>query len=239
MPRAKAPDGTDAAGDPNKLARKKAGTYRTADERFEVRQAALGWFLIDSTATDELGQELVRGPFPTLGAVRDALPEARRTTLKPLPRRDASAGKTATGKAAGGKAAGDKVAAKPKAAPLAASWLDKLPRAEATAARRLIRALELEGVHDAEQLVQAARKDREPAVARRVLEGRLELIVNDLPADERETARHVIQRVMELLTSTGTTVFEPLPGWSLVELATEPEPPNRRIVLRGAPKRPR
>jgi hypothetical protein len=234
MPRAKEPAETDATGDPNKLARKKAGTYQTSDERFEVRQAALGWFLIDSTATDELGQELVRGPFATLSAIREALPDARRTTLKPLPRRDVSAGKTAAGMAAVGKAA-----TKPKATPRSPSWLEKLPRAEAAAARRLVRALELEGVHDAEQLVQGARKDREPVVARRVLEGRLEMIVSDLPADERETARHVIQRVVELLTSTGTTLFEPLPGWALVEVGAEPEPPNRRIVLRGPAKRSR
>jgi hypothetical protein len=222
MPKSATPAATNAASDPNKLARKTAGTYRTADERFEVRQAALGWFLIDSTATDELGQELVRGPFPTLNAVRDALPDARRTTLKPLPRRTtAAAGAAAT---------------KPKPAPRSASWIDRLPAAEATAARRLIRALELEGVGDAEELVRDARKDREPIVARRVLDRRLEAIINDLPADDRDTARHVMQRVLELLTATGTTLFEPLPGWALVEMGAEPGPPNRRIMRRGPAK---
>jgi hypothetical protein len=224
MPRAKAPAGTDASADQNKLARKKAGTYETADERFEVRQASLGWFLIDSTATDELGQELTRGPFATLSAVRDALPDARRTTLKPLPRRAAPA---------------TKAAAKPRKAPPPASWLDRLPTADAAAARRLIRALELEGVSDAEGLVRDARKDRGPVVAQRVLERRLEAIVNDLPEDQRETARQVTQRVLELLTSTGTTLFDPLPGWALVEIGPQPEPPNRRIVLHAAAKRPR
>ncbi|HET7582800.1 MAG TPA: hypothetical protein VFL75_08620, partial [Candidatus Limnocylindria bacterium] len=76
----------DAGDDPNKLVRARAGSYRTADDRFEVRQADLGWFLIDSSVTDELGQELTRGPFPTLKAVGEQLPEARRTTIKPLPR---------------------------------------------------------------------------------------------------------------------------------------------------------
>ncbi len=215
---------TDAAGDPNKLARKKAGTYQTTDERFEVRQAALGWFLIDSTATDELGQELVRGPFPTLNAVSKALPDARRTTLKPLPRP---------------KAVASQSKAKPKPTPAPTTWIDRLPKAEATAARRLIHALELEGVRDAEKLVHDARKDREPTVARRVLEGRLETIIDDLPEDERDIARHVMQRVLELLTKTGTTLFEPLPGWALVEMGAEPGPPNRRIVLRSPSKRPR
>jgi hypothetical protein len=224
MPRAKAPDGTDAAGDPNKFARKKAGTYQTTDERFEVRQAALGWFLIDSTATDELGQELVRGPFPTLAAVREALPDARRTTLKPLPRP---------------KAVASRSKAKPKPAPVPTTWIDRLPKAEATAARRLIHALELEGLNDADALVRDARKDREPVVARRVIEGRLDAIIDDLPEDERDIAHHVMQRVLELLTKTGLTLFEPLPGWALVEMGAEPGPPNRRIVLRSPSKRPR
>jgi hypothetical protein len=226
MPRAKKPAKADAASDPNKLARKKAGTYQTADERFEVRQAALGWFLIDSTSTDELGQELVRGPFPTLTAVRQAIPDARRTTLKPLPRLRGTAANAAT---------------KPKAkpAPRPESWLDRLPDAEAAAARRMIRALELEGVSEADQLVRDARKAREPRVAQRVLERRLDAIINDLSEDEREPARHVMQRVLELLTSTGTTLFDPLPGWALVEIGPEPEPPNRRIALRGPAKRPR
>jgi hypothetical protein len=226
MPRVKAPAGTDAVGDPNKLARKQAGTYQTTDERFEVRQAALGWFLIDSTATDELGQELVRGPFPTLNAVREALPDARRTTLKPLPRPK-------------GGASQSKAKPKPAPAPAPATWIDRLSEAEATAARSLIHALELEGLPHAQQLVKDARKDREPRVARRVLEARLKTIIDDLPDDERDIARHVMQRVLELLTQTGTNLFEPLPGWALVELGGEPGPPNRRIVLRGPPKRSR
>ena len=50
------------------------------------------------------------------------------------------------------------------------TWLDKMSDAEATAARRLIRALSLEGIEDADSLVQAGGRTREPIVARRVLE---------------------------------------------------------------------
>jgi len=215
MPRAK--PGPDAA-DPNKLLRAKAGTYRTADERFEVRQAALGWFLIDSATTDELGQELTRGPFATLKAVTDELPEARRTTIKPLPRPRASA----TAKPA--------ATPKRKAAPPAKTWLDRLPDAEATAARRLIRSLSLEGIEDADALAQAARKTKEPIVARRVLEGRMERLLQDLPQAERESARKLLTRVAELIGVNGTTLFDPLPGWALVEIPPGEEPPERRIV---------
>lgn len=71
---------------PNKLVRQSPGTYRSGDERFEVRQAGTGWFLVDTGQANELGQELVTGPFATLAAVREAIPEARRTTVKALPR---------------------------------------------------------------------------------------------------------------------------------------------------------
>jgi len=75
-----------APPEPNKLVRKAAGTYRSGDDRFEVRQSGIGWFLVDSTQADELGQELVQGPYPTLDAVRQALPEARRGTVRALPK---------------------------------------------------------------------------------------------------------------------------------------------------------
>jgi GNAT superfamily N-acetyltransferase len=78
MPRA-------ASTDPNRLVRQAAGAYRSADDRFEVRQAGTGWFVVDTQQRNELGQELVRGPVATLAAVRELLPEARRTTLTPLP----------------------------------------------------------------------------------------------------------------------------------------------------------
>lgn len=83
MPRTKK---EPAPPDPNKLVRRSAGTYRSGDDRFEVRQSGIGWFVVDSTQTDELGQELVQGPYPTLAAARDALPEARRTTVRALPK---------------------------------------------------------------------------------------------------------------------------------------------------------
>jgi hypothetical protein len=73
--------------DPNALTRQQAGAYRTADERFEVRTSGVGWMLLDTVESDELGQPLTRGPYPNLDAVREALPEARRATIKPVKRR--------------------------------------------------------------------------------------------------------------------------------------------------------
>ena len=228
MPRAKKQGSAtaDAPVDPNKLVRKRAGVYRTADDRFEVRQAALGWFLIDSAITDQLGQELTRGPFPTLTAVGDELPEARRTTIKPLPRP----------KAATGKAKSPSTAKQPPAPPKP-TWIDRLPKGEAAEVRRLIRALELEEVSDAEPLVQRARRSGDPLIATRLLERRLEAMVEDLPAGERTNATQLVRRVADLLSGDGTKLFDPLPGWALVEVEAGGKPPPRRFVVRPPAKR--
>ncbi len=77
MPK-RATDKARKKDDPNRLQRVEGGRYRSADDRFAVRQSGVGWLLVDSARTDELGQPVVHGPFPTLDAVREAIPEARR-----------------------------------------------------------------------------------------------------------------------------------------------------------------
>jgi hypothetical protein len=50
----------------DRVVRESAGTYRTEDGRFELRQGGVGWYLVDLERTNELGQELLHGPFGTL-----------------------------------------------------------------------------------------------------------------------------------------------------------------------------
>src|SRR5687767_12255681 len=121
-----------AEPDPDRLVRQQAGTYRTEDERFEVQQTDNGWFLVDSSQANELGQPLMLGPFATLTLVRGAIPEAR--TAKAAPK----AKVPPKGKAAA------KAERAPERAPR--SWIDDLPSAEATRVRTLIRRLEGEGI---------------------------------------------------------------------------------------------
>jgi hypothetical protein len=60
--------------DPDKLARESAGSYRTGDERFLVRQDHGGkWYVTDTEQTNELGLELVLGPFATIAEAKAAL----------------------------------------------------------------------------------------------------------------------------------------------------------------------
>lgn len=223
MPKASTPAD---AGDPDKLQRQAAGTYRTADARFEVRGGSTsGWFLVDSEQTNDFGQELIQGPFATLADVRGAIPSARSTKITPI-----------RPPAAPSRRPKKRVAPKPPPPP---SWIEQLPPAEATAVGRLIRALAAEGVTDAEALVRRDRDGIGPAIATRIIERRLEAIIDELPERGRAGARELIRRATEVLTAEGTARPKGVPGWSLVEIGPEPEPDNRRITIRELPGRGR
>ena len=218
MPKAKRPAD---AGDPDPLQRQAAGTYRTADGRFEVRgSSTAGWFLVDAEQANDFGQELIQGPFATLADVRAAIPSARSTKVTPIrppaaPRRRPKKAET------------------PPPAPK--SWIDRLPPHEATAVRHQIRALEREGVADAEALVRRDRDGIGPAIATRLVERRLEAIIDDLPERGRAGARELIRRAAEILTAEGTAMPKGVPGWSLIEIGPEPEPENRCSTNRELP----
>ena len=217
-----------ATVDPDKLVRQAAGTYRTADDRFEVRDAGTGWFLVDSEQTNDFGQALIQGPFATLAAVRSAIPPARSAKVTPI-RPPAATKRRGTGAPAPGK--GTKRAAEPPPPP-PPTWIDKLPRADGAAVRRLIASLERDGIRDAEALVRRDREGIGPALAVRLIERGLAEIVDELPERGRPGARELVRRAVELLTAGGTPTGADRPGWALVEVGPEPEPPNRRITIR-------
>lgn len=219
MPKAKGPAGPV---DPDTLQREAAGTYRTADGRFEVRGGSTaGWFLVDGEQTNDFGQELIQGPFATLADVRAAIPSARSAKITPI--RPPLAPSRRPKKAA---------APKPPPPP---RWIEQLPAAEASAVRRLIRVLEGEGVTDAEALIRRDRDGIGAAIATRVIERRLAAIVDELPERDRAGARELIRRATEVITAEGTAVPKGVPGWSLVEIGPQPEPENRRITIRELP----
>lgn len=230
MAKSKAKD--PAASDPDKLVRQAAGSYRTADDRFEVREAGIGWYLVDTTQQNELGQELMHGPYATLKEVRTALPGARSSKVTPIRPPKAARASGSTGERARGGSS-RAAAAKPEGAPQPApSWIDKLPDAEATEVRRLIRALERADVPDAERLVRRDREGLGPAVVEELLSRELASLLESLPEAERGDARKLVDRVVELLTVDGTRRRGDLPGWALVEIGRDGEPPNRRITIR-------
>lgn len=74
MPRTSKPA---APPDPDKLKRETAGRYVSGDGRFTVEGGSNGWTVQDAEQTDDFGLPLVRGPYPTLDAVREAIGAAR------------------------------------------------------------------------------------------------------------------------------------------------------------------
>lgn len=214
--------GSDATADPDKLVRQQAGTYRTTDDRFEVREADTGWFLVDTTQANEFGQELMLGPFGTLKAVREAIPEARV--------KKAAAARPATKSAAKSSPRSKKTKSEPAPSP-PPTWIERLSKAEAAEVRKLIGALEREGITDSEALVRRDREGLFPVVAARLIEARLEAIVEEASPKERDRARQLVRRAAAVLSTGRTGGAGPLPGWTLVEIGPDREPRNRRIAI--------
>jgi hypothetical protein len=234
MPKAKRPAKAEG-GDPDRLVRQAAGTYRTGDDRFEVRNGGTGWFLVDTAQTNDFGQELILGPYATLASVKEAIPPARSAKVTPIRRPTAKAGGKGGSDGKGGARA--TATKREKAAPpKPTSWIDRLPKADADAVRDRIAALEAAGTKGAESLVRRDREGIAPEVAATLIQARLEEIVAELPERGRAGARELLRRAAEVLTADGTTRRRGLPGWTLVELDTEGEPANRRIIIRELPE---
>ena len=76
-------------GDQEALKRLGGGRWRTRDERFTIEPQSGTWVIVDAEQTDDLGLPLVRGPFPSLTAAKEAIAAARATApaSSPLPDR--------------------------------------------------------------------------------------------------------------------------------------------------------
>jgi hypothetical protein len=211
---------------PDDLVRAAAGAYRSGDGRFEVQRADQGWFIVDTEQANEFGQQLIHGPFATLGDVSAAIPGSR--DIKPLLR---SAPRPPAGKSAkAGKAASKAPPKKPAPPP---SWIDRLSKSDAAEVRRLISALEGEVIAAAEALV---KRDRDASpyaqVAEAVIEARLKKLVDAAPEGQRDAVRKALRRAAEILTDDGAATARPLPRWELVETPRDPKQPPRKIRVR-------
>ncbi len=59
------------------LKRLGGGRWQTRDERFTIEPQSGTWVVVDAEQTDDLGLPLVRGPFGSLTAAKDAIEAAR------------------------------------------------------------------------------------------------------------------------------------------------------------------
>ena len=160
------------------LKRLGGGRWQTRDERFTIEPQSGTWVVVDAEQTDELGLPLVRGPFGSLGAAKEAIAGARdaQPATSPLSERaaklrdrpDASASAPETRKAGKDDAkapakrepARAAKAAKPaKGEPAEAAeprWIQSLDPGERRRANRLIDQLAEAGAPDPEGI---ARRD--------------------------------------------------------------------------------
>src|SRR6187401_875723 len=62
---------------PDALKRLGGGRWETKDGRFQIEPQSGTWVIVDTTQTNEFGLPLVRGPFPSLTAAKEAIETAR------------------------------------------------------------------------------------------------------------------------------------------------------------------
>src|SRR4051812_48397866 len=59
------------------LKRLGGGRWETRDGRFQIEPQSGTWVMVDTTQSNEFGLPLVRGPFPSLTAAKEAIEDAR------------------------------------------------------------------------------------------------------------------------------------------------------------------
>ncbi len=62
---------------PDALKRLGGGRWETRDGRFTIEPQSGTWVIVDSTQTNDFGLPLVRGPFASLTAAREAIETTR------------------------------------------------------------------------------------------------------------------------------------------------------------------
>jgi hypothetical protein len=201
------------------LKRLGGGRWQTRDERFTIEPQSGTWAVVDAEQTDDLGLPLVRGPFKSLGAAKEAI-EAARGTAAPTSKLKARAG-SAPGAATPAKAtktaSGSKASAKGKAEtrqpakppepeePPEPRWLRDLEPAERRRATKLIEQLAKAGAADPEGMVRRDLIGEVPAVAGFALEQAIKALgakpslaeVADLLVDGRDNALGVRWRLVD------------------------------------------
>ena len=149
--------------DEEKLKRLGGGRWESQDGRYSIEPQSGTWVVVDNEQTNELGLPLVRGPFPTLTAAREAVQESRGAgpARSPLAERIKSS-----------RTPEEPTSKKPEP-PAEPKWLQALSDADGRRLRALVKRLEAAGVTDAEEVARAEIAEGQPALARLALERRL------------------------------------------------------------------
>ena len=203
------------------LKRLGGGRWETRDGRFAIEPQSGTWVIVDNEQTDELGLPLVRGPFGSLTAAKDAIETARSEgpRASPLAELLEQARSSAPAKArkpelplAGepAEAATAATRANPESPPtepteptepakpqlaLEPRWLRDLEPEGGRRARDLIARLERMGVADAERIARAEVAEGQPALARLAIERAIARAA-DGPKDPVSAVRAAVAAVL-------------------------------------------
>jgi hypothetical protein len=170
------------AKDEGSLKRLGGGRWETRDGRFAIEPQSGTWVIVDSESTDDLGLPLVRGPYPSLTAAKEAIASVREEApaASPLADRLATAKKASKAAAASGK----KKAGPPEPPPPPPEprWLTDLDAGDRRRAREWIQRLGNAGFEDAEEIARDEVARGRPAVVRAVLARKLGELDGDASA---------------------------------------------------------
>jgi hypothetical protein len=196
-----------ADANPEALRRLGGGRWETKDGRFQIEPQSGTWVIVDTTQANEFGLPLVRGPFPSLSAAREAIEAARtegpvesplaerieqaRSSTPAVPPKPAAA--RSASRAAAGPAPKPDVPAEPEPPPDPA-WLRSLQAGDRRRAKELIVRLEAIGIAHAEEVARSEIVDDEPALARLAIERRLHAAVG---SDRK--AREAVSEALEVI----------------------------------------
>jgi hypothetical protein len=178
------------------LKRLGGGRWETRDGRFQIEPQSGTWVIVDTTQTNEFGLPLVRGPFPSLGAAKEAIEDAREEgpVESPLAERIEKGGAPKATKPTGSKAASKADStAEPEPAPAAPRppleprWIRDLRPGDRRKATTLIERLEALDIGSprAEAVARTEIAQGLPGVARLAIERHVRAAtagVDDLPA---------------------------------------------------------
>jgi len=166
------------------LKRLGGGRWETRDGRFQIEPQSGTWVIVDTTQTNEFGLPLVRGPFPSLTAAKQAIEGAREEgpVESPLAGRIGNASPPPASKPAAArptKTTNSSVTAEPRPElepepepppPPEPKWIRDLRPVDRRKAIELIAKLEGLGIADAESVARGEVAQGLPALARLAIE---------------------------------------------------------------------
>ena len=205
------------------LKRLGGGRWETRDGRFQIEPQSGTWVIVDTTQANEFGLPLVRGPFPSLTAAKEAIETAREEgpVTSPLAERMGEAGKaeperkTASAVRRAGNAdtdAADVEGDEPEPEP---QWLRNLKPLSRQRARDLVEKLESLGFDDADAIARSEIADGEPAVVRAAIRRQIEQATKG-----NRSVDSAVEAVLEVLVSGEDDDLDV--GWGLVDQRSRP-----------------